>query len=466
MHRLSLSTASLANAFSRSARPLSPLPLMHRLSASSTASLAHAFSRAARSLSHTAPPRLPRAPPASATPLRRWLCGAAPPPPPLTLRERLMPLGLWAIVCLNVGAYFSQGDDGAQVLLHYEHLSALLLGRQPERPTIPEHVAHATLTEHLERVLRGVSANDTLKLKLLREEGMVERLMDFIRGEAAELATLKSPILTTQHAAKILEAISTHPVAQAELVAAGAHEELLRLIRSPSTGLYIKKTLTTIVCNLLLHSDNLPPLARAGVVRTLVDEQNFSPKLKRQKVQVALGKLVVSLTHDHPRLLASLPADEQQLIGRLAAVEAEAAKQPLHSLRATIVESGLLLYLHTAAGGAAWGFFESVRRREPRAVLLRNVTRTSLVTCFIPILVVGGVVTAYNEANKKSDSVQEKFNVYFAICAVMYPCGRLLQWVEGFAPMWLGGHIVGFCSFFCWMLYSESDILKSDKLLT
>ena len=43
---------------------------------------------------------------------------------------------------------------------------------------------------------------------------------------------------------------------------------------------------------------------------------------------------------------------------------------------------------------------------------------------------------------------------------------RLLQWVESFAPLWLGGHIVGFVSFFCWMLYTESDLLKSDKLLT
>ena len=99
-------------------------------------------------------------------------------------------------------------------------------------------------------------------------------------------------------------------------------------------------------------------------------------------------------------------------------------------------------------------------------MLLQNVVRTSLVTCFVPILMVGGVVTAYNEANKTSDSMNEKFAVYFTVCAAMYPCGRLLQWVERFAPLWLGGHIVGFLSFFGWMLYSESDLLKSDKLLT
>mmetsp|Transcript_54921 Transcript_54921/g.151139 ORF Transcript_54921/g.151139 Transcript_54921/m.151139 type:complete len:101 (-) Transcript_54921:245-547(-) len=99
-------------------------------------------------------------------------------------------------------------------------------------------------------------------------------------------------------------------------------------------------------------------------------------------------------------------------------------------------------------------------------MLVQNVVRTALVTCFVPILMVGGVVTAYTEANKQSDSINEKFVVYFTACAAMYPCGRLLQWVERFAPLWLGGHIVGFLSFFFWMLYTESDLLKSDKLLT
>ena len=31
--------------------------------------------------------------------------------------------------------------------------------------------------------------------------------------------------------------------------------------------------------------------------------------------------------------------------------------------------------------------------------------------------------------------------------------------------LWLGGHIVGLVSFFAWTLYTESDLLKSDKLL-
>ena len=55
--------------------------------------------------------------------------------------------------------------------------------------------------------------------------------------------------------------------------------------------------------------------------------------------------------------------------------------------------------------------------------------------------------------------------VYFASSMALYPAGRLLRWVETFAPLWLGGHIVGFVSFFGWTLYTESDLLKNDSAL-
>ena len=39
-------------------------------------------------------------------------------------------------------------------------------------------------------------------------------------------------------------------------------------------------------------------------------------------------------------------------------------------------------------------------------MLIQNVIRTSLVTCFVPILLVGGVVTGYQYFNKKTDSME------------------------------------------------------------
>jgi len=168
-----------------------------------------------------------------------------------------------------------------------------------------------------------------------------------------------------------------------------------------------------------------------------------------------------------PNALAGLPDAERELIARLAAAEDAAAASlgALHGIRATLLESGVLLYLHTAAGGAAWGLFESVRAGQPRAALVQNVARTALVTCFVPILMVGGVVTGYNRINKRTDSVEEKFMIYFGGCVALYPASRFFAMVEAFAPLWLGGHIVGFGSFFTWTLYTESDLLKSDSAL-
>ena len=103
-------------------------------------------------------------------------------------------------------------------------------------------------------------------------------------------------------------------------------------------------------------------------------------------------------------------------MARYAAEEATAAAEPLHAVRATLLESGALLYLHTAAGGAAWGLFESLRGGQPVKLLVQNVVRTSLVTCFVPILMVGGVVTTYNRMNKQTDTVNEKFYLFFGLC--------------------------------------------------
>ncbi len=47
--------------------------------------------------------------------------------------------------------------------------------------------------------------------------------------------------------------------------------------------------------------------------------------------------------------------------------------------------------------------------------------RTSLVTCFVPILLVGRVVTAYQRADKTTDSLEQKFALYFTSCMALYP---------------------------------------------
>mmetsp|Transcript_53657 Transcript_53657/g.117000 ORF Transcript_53657/g.117000 Transcript_53657/m.117000 type:complete len:477 (-) Transcript_53657:717-2147(-) len=366
------------------------------------------------------------------------------------LWDFFVPLGMWSFVSLNIGAWFSQGDEGVQVLLHIDQFT---------EPILDPMTTRKQLTERLERLSRGVALNDTLKRTVLHTPGLIERLFEIIRSTE----TKKVNATSKNHAVKILEHVSALPDTQLEIVEKKIHLTLIDLLRDPRTGLYVKKTIATAVCNLASQPENVPKLGECCALSALHDEQALSKALRRQKVAVALGHLGAALQALPAEQLSALPPRERELIAQYAEAEREAASHPLYELRATLIESGVLLYLHTAAGGAVWGLFESLRLREPRAVLVQNVIRTSLVTCFIPILVVGGIITAYSHFNRTTDTVAEKFNLYFASCMAIYPVGRLLQWVERFAPLWLGGHIVGFFSFFVWTLYTESDLLKTDR---
>ena len=82
-------------------------------------------------------------------------------------------------------------------------------------------------------------------------------------------------------------------------------------MRAEGASLYVRKALATLTCHLAAAPANVPVLARAGAVSALHDEQESNPKLRRQKVQVALRRLCAGLAADeHAALLASLPQRE------------------------------------------------------------------------------------------------------------------------------------------------------------
>ncbi|EOD11601.1 hypothetical protein EMIHUDRAFT_442541 [Emiliania huxleyi CCMP1516] len=392
-----------------------------------------------------------------------------------------IPIAMWTAVSLNVAAFFSQGDEGVQILFHLEEFEAPLLS-----PDTPQE----RLTERLERVARGAPLNDSLKLALAQSAGLSGRLIDIALG-----AEPNASQTARNHAAKVVEYICASPPAALLLLERGEHARLVRAVADPDAALYLRKTFAAALCSMAALPEAVPLLAAEGAVGALHAAQASSQAVRRKKAcggcagearggdrsearppAPARGRAHPSLLTAAarelgrpptwpPAELARLPAAERALVAEYAAAEAEARAQPLHAARSSLIESGVLLYLHTAGGGAAWGLFESVRQRLDRAALVQNVARTSLVTCFVPILLVGGVVTAYNKWNKATDTVEEKFRLYFALALALYPSGRLLQWVETFAPLWLGGHIVGFASFFTWTLYTESDLMRSDREL-
>ena len=93
---------------------------------------------------------------------------------------------------------------------------------------------------------------------------------------------------------------------------------MLRLVRAEGASLYVRKALATLTCHLATAPANVPILARAGAVSALHDEQESNPKLRRQKVQVALRRLCASLTEEeeHAARARSLGLDWRPLLSR------------------------------------------------------------------------------------------------------------------------------------------------------
>ena len=197
--------------------------------------------------------------------------------------------------------------------------------------------------------------------------------------------------------------------------------------------------------------------------------------MRRQVFERALRK-VGSAVHALPptqrnAVLASVAAaraqgeDDVALLSEYDRKHAQAEQESFAYMRNTIVESGVLLYLHTAAGGFVWGALESWRSGDVARGVLKHATRNSLVTSLVPIYAVGAIVTAYQYAQRQVDLPEEKFMLYAGVAMMVFPCYRLMPIVEAWAPYWIGGHVLGFASFFTWMLATDNDMFKSDKLL-
>jgi len=155
-----------------------------------------------------------------------------------------------------------------------------------------------------------------------------------------------------------------------------------------------------------------------------------------------------------------------ELVSKLAAMNAEDKKSAFYSIKASLLESGMILYVHTIAGGALWGLMYSVYDKAPPRTILRNMFRTSLVTGLVPAYFIGGCVSLFRHYHRECDTHSDLFNLYAATTYMtVQPWFYLLPVLESWSPLWLGGHIVGFMSFFIYMRVSDSDILKNDEQL-
>eukprot|EP00455_Lapot_gusevi_P053858 TRINITY_DN8498_c0_g1_i2.p1 TRINITY_DN8498_c0_g1~~TRINITY_DN8498_c0_g1_i2.p1 ORF type:complete len:159 (-),score=31.73 TRINITY_DN8498_c0_g1_i2:72-548(-) len=117
-------------------------------------------------------------------------------------------------------------------------------------------------------------------------------------------------------------------------------------------------------------------------------------------------------------------------------------------------------------GGALWGAATSLYKRLPTSQVLSATIRTSLVTGLVPAYFVGFCVSLFDYFHHRADTETDIHRLYSSsLFLTLYPWYYLLPIVERYAPLWLGGHIVGFSSFFLYMLYTDSDLLKTEQML-
>lgn len=390
---------------------------------------------------------------------------SAPAPAPLTWRGRLAYAAGYAYVCVNVGALLTNQNESLVALETYA-----VIAREVVTPTDDEK-----LEKCLDVLARGLPLSTSLREKVVATEGVAPRLL--------ELCRVAPTVKARHHAAKALETTCALPAARHAFIAAGLHEGMVRVVLDLTALGYVRKTIASALAQLASGAaraaeagdaparDDLDRLAAAGAIRALQASLD-DPASARQRTRGALLRMCAALdpgSAQHAAALRALSAPERELVearrAELAARAGDNLALLVDSAHSALAEGGALMYLHTAAGGLVWGAFESLRTRHGARAVARHALVTSAVTCLLPITVVGGLVTAYHELEKATDTRPQKLAMYTCAALLLYPGWRVMQVVEAVAPYWLGGHIVGFMSFFAWLRYTASDLLRTDAEL-
>jgi hypothetical protein len=393
---------------------------------------------------------------------------------PLTWKGRAAYATAYCYVAVSVGALLANQSEALVALETYD----VVIAKELVRPS-----SDAKLEKCLDVLARGLPLSTTLRAKLLGTEGAAAALV--------ELARSAPTVRTRYHAAKALETLAELPAARAALLDARLVAPMAAAVVEPATLLCVRKALAAALAELggaaareALAGDRaaraqLDALVAAGALGA-VDASLATAATARQRARGALRRMCDALGAEpgaHARTLAARPPAEGALVAARAAEAAAAAADGasgwrlgryapvVDSAAAALLEGGALMYLHTAAGGLVWGAFESARAGLGLRAVARHACVTSAVTCFLPICAVGGCVSLYARLEKATDTRLEKLAMYTAGALLVYPGWRGMQVVERLAPHWLGGHIVGFMSFFAYLHYAQSDLFRTDAQL-
>eukprot|EP01112_Ceratiomyxa_fruticulosa_P010135 TRINITY_DN2672_c0_g7_i1.p1 TRINITY_DN2672_c0_g7~~TRINITY_DN2672_c0_g7_i1.p1 ORF type:complete len:540 (+),score=113.53 TRINITY_DN2672_c0_g7_i1:1463-3082(+) len=397
-----------------------------------------------------------------------------------SLYVELMTAVVWVFISMLLAAYFTGQDDTE---LYLEKIDKKMAQLQELSKLTHKEEKKKDFDRLIESLVRHTQTNDSLR-KLIVEKGYFGIFVNLIKADL--------DANSINYSAKILDHLSQLPSNKPLIINDESMKSIISIVNDVESPLFIRKTMGVVLSNLAVPVTNIfsgdskvngpefdqvrVRLAELGVVGILTN-LNQDKKLRRKLFGTAIRYISKSClkVNEKGELLSvssSIPNNDLIVLQQSFKQSAEEEQWALIRYKNAFVNSGLAMYLHTSLGGALWGAFESMRimRKDTKIpinwkLVLRSALRTSLVTGLVPIYFVGIGVSLYNYANHRIDTNEQRFYFSLATFVSLYPWYYLLPIVERFSPFWIGGHIVGFMSFFTYMYITENDMFKVDNQL-
>ncbi len=320
--------------------------------------------------------------------------------------------------------------------------------------------------------------------KLSKNKLILKKLIDIINA-ADSKEEKKEQLITIEMknmASELLYAISLNNTTHDSLIKNKIHYYLIDIINNKSEFLYIKKNCAFVLSNLIHNNEkNAMIILKSGVLNSL--HLILSNKLLfRHKIQDSMYKLIEIInknnkntSSDSDNLLEkkNLNLDNNDLLiinYYQKKLQKKKSKNNFffshqkEKFKNKLIENGTILYMHTLLGGALWGITVSLFRRiKNKRQIWQYIYRTALVTGFVPAYFIGGIVTQYNYQLKEKNTYNGIMMLNFITgMLILIPSIYIMPILDLYCPLWLGGHIVGFSTFFLQCYYEDNDLFKSD----
>ncbi|XP_063900276.1 uncharacterized protein LOC135119813 [Zophobas morio] len=365
-------------------------------------------------------------------------------------RSKLLIFSVWSVFTLLGAVASCAYDDAPERVLSYFRSAETFWTRLFCQNEID-------LGYILEAAVRIITFSDDVKEHVVHYPGVIERMLAIIDNESLALEVREKACVCINECSRCDKLTRI-------LGERGVHLRLLE-IAFHTDSLLLRQLLSQSLCHFAEIEHLRKDLALNGAI-TFLEACYSSYSIGRWSHREALMKICYTFSQAHKVDLSSLQSPrEKDLVNKYATEMELDLTRPYYDLRKKIRKSGIMLYFHTGGGGLVWGAFEGWALGNSVPHVLKYAVRNAVVSSLLPIYFVGATVYIYSYLRKRCETAVDLFKLNFGTGLCLFPWLYLLPKVERYAPYWIGGHILGFLSFFTFLVLSGSDILTNSYTL-